>query len=145
MKTSQMSGYFWTNEIGTRQEFFNLIDKKMHRYKELSVWQKAMELVVEIYKITEKFPLKERYGLISQMNRCAISIPSTIAEGAGRNTTKDFDHFLAISLGSSFELHTQLVLSNRLGYVPMEAVEKLELELSHIQNMVVKLKKSLNV
>ncbi len=116
----------------------------MHRYKELSVWQKAMELVVEIYKITEKFPLKERYGLISQMNRCAISIPSTIAEGAGRNTTKDFDHFLAISLGSSFELHTQLVLSNRLGYVPMEAVEKLELELSHIQNMVVKLKKSLN-
>ena len=117
----------------------------MHRYKELSVWQKAMELVVEIYKITEKFPLKERYGLISQMNRCAISIPSTIAEGAGRNTSKDFDHFLAISHGSSFELHTQLVLSNRLGYVPMEAVEKLELELSHIQNMVVKLKKSLNV
>ena len=117
----------------------------MHRYKELSVWQKAIELVVEIYKITEKFPLKERYGLISQMNRCAISIPSTIAEGAGRNTTKDFDHFLAISLGSSFELHTQLVLSNRLGYVPMEAVEKIELELSHIQNMVVKLKKSLNV
>jgi four helix bundle protein len=116
----------------------------MHRYKDLTVWQKAMELVVEIYKITEKFPLKERYGLISQMNRCAISIPSTIAEGAGRNTTKDFDHFLAISLGSSFELHTQLLLSNRLGYVPMEVVEKLELELSHIQNMVVKLKKSLN-
>ena len=116
----------------------------MHRYKDLTVWQKAMELVVEIYKVTEKFPLKERYGLISQMNRCAISIPSTIAEGAGRNTTKDFDHFLAISLGSSFELHTQLVLSNRLGYVPMEVVEKLELELSHIQNMVVKLKKSLN-
>ncbi len=116
----------------------------MHRYKDLTVWQKAMELVVEIYKITEKFPLKEQYGLISQMNRCAISIPSTIAEGAGRNTTKDFDHFLAISLGPSFELHTQLVLSNRLGYVPMEVVEQLELELSHIQNMVVKLKKSLN-
>ena len=116
----------------------------MHRYKDLTVWQKAMELVVEIYKVTEKFPSKERYGLISQMNRCAISIPSTIAEGAGRNTTKDFDHFLAISLGSSFELSTQLVLSNRLGYVPLEVVEKLELELSHIQNMVVKLKKSLN-
>ena len=116
----------------------------MHHYKDLTVWQKAMELVVEIYKITEKFPSKEGYGLISQMNRCAISIPSTIAEGAGRNTTKDFDHFLAISLGSSFELHTQLVLSNRLGYIPMGVVEQLELELSHIQNMVVKLKKSLN-
>jgi four helix bundle protein len=116
----------------------------MHRYKDLTVWQKAMELVVEIYKITEKFPSKEGYGLISQMNRCAISIPSTIAEGAGRNTTMDFDHFLAISLGSSFELSTQLVLSNRLGYIPMEVVEQLELELSHIQNMVVKLKKSLN-
>ena len=116
----------------------------MHRYKDLSVWQKAMELVVEIYKITEKFPSDERFGLVSQMNRCAISIHSTIAEGAGRNTSKDFDHFLAISLGSSFELHTQLVLSNRLGYVAMEVVEKMELELAHIQNMVVKLKKSLN-
>jgi four helix bundle protein len=116
----------------------------MHRYKDLTVWQKAMELVVEVYKITEKFPSKERYGLISQMNRCAISIPSTIAEGAGRNTTMDFDHFLAISLGSSFELSIKLVLSNRLGYIPMEVVEQLELELSHIQIMVVKLKKSLN-
>jgi four helix bundle protein len=78
------------------------------------------------------------------MNRCAISIPSTIAEGAGRNTNKDFDHFLAISLGSSFELHSQLVLSNRLGYVELEVVEKMEVELTHIQNMIVKLKKSLN-
>ncbi|MFN5335640.1 MAG: four helix bundle protein [Bacteroidota bacterium] len=116
----------------------------MHRYKDLSVWQKAMDLVVEIYKITKEFPSHERFGLISQMNRCAISIPSTIAEGAGRNTAKDFDHFLAISLGSSFELYTQLVLSNRLGYVAVEVFEKLELELAHIQNMVVKLKKSLN-
>jgi four helix bundle protein len=116
----------------------------MHRYKDLTVWQKAMELVVDLYRITEKFPLKERYGLITQMNRCAISIPSTIAEGAGRNTNKDFDHFLAISLGSSFELHSQLVLSNRLGYVELEVVEKMEVELTHIQNMIVKLKKSLN-
>ncbi len=116
----------------------------MHRYKDLTVWQKAMELVVDLYRITEKFPLKERYGLITQMNRCAISIPSTIAEGAGRNTNKDFDHILAISLGSSFELHSQLVLSNRLGYVELEVVEKMEVELSHIQNMIVKLKKSLN-
>jgi len=116
----------------------------MHRYKDLIVWQKAMELVVDLYRITEKFPLKERYGLITQMNRCAISIPSTIAEGAGRNTNKDFDHFLAISLGSSFELHSQLVLSNRLGYVELEVVEKMEVELTHIQNMIVKLKKSLN-
>jgi four helix bundle protein len=113
----------------------------MHRYKDLTVWQKAMELVVDLYRITEKFPLKERYGLITQMNRCAISIPSTIAEGAGRNTNKDFDHFLAISLGSSFELHSQLVLSNRLGYVELEVVEKMEVELTHIQNMIVKLKK----
>ncbi|MEK0443085.1 MAG: hypothetical protein RL403_2063 [Bacteroidota bacterium] len=116
----------------------------MHRYKDLTVWQKAMQLVVEIYKITEKFPLKERYGLITQMNRCAISIPSTIAEGAGRNTNKDFDHFLAISLGSSFELGSQLGLSNRLGYMELEVVEKMEVELTHIQNMIVKLKKNLN-
>lgn len=117
----------------------------MHRYKDLTVWQKAMELVVDMYKITEKFPSHERYGLISQMNRCAVCIPSTIAEGAGRNTTKDFDHFLAISLGSSFELHTQLILCSRLEYVELEVVQKMEIELVHIQNMIVKLKKSLNI
>ncbi|HAH35378.1 MAG TPA: diversity-generating retroelement protein bAvd family protein [Algoriphagus sp.] len=117
----------------------------MHRYKELKVWQKAIDLAVEVYKITENLPPQERFGLISQMNKCVISIPSNIAEGAGRNTNKEFDHFLGISLGSSFELDTQMVISNRLGYVSIDDFEKIETELEHIQNMIVRLKQSLNV
>jgi four helix bundle protein len=102
----------------------------MHRYKELKVWQKAIDLAVEVYRITEKLPKEERYGLISQINRCVVSIPSNIAEGAGRNTSKDFNHFLGISLGSSFELDTQLIISNKLGYVDLDDFEKIEVELS---------------
>jgi four helix bundle protein len=117
----------------------------MHRYKALKVWQKAIDLAVEVYRIKEKLPKEERYGLISQINRCVVSIPSNIAEGAGRNTKKDFDNFLGISLGSSFELDTQLVISNRLGYVSSDDFEKIESELEHIQNMIAKLKQSLNV
>ena len=90
-------------------------------------------------------PAEERFGLISQINRCAISIPSNIAEGAGRNTNKDFNHFLGISLGSSFELDTQMIISNRLGYVNNADFEEIEKELEYIQNMIVKLKQNLNV
>lgn len=117
----------------------------MHRYKELKVWQKAIDLAVEVYRITEKLPAEERFGLISQINRCAISIPSDIAEGAGRNTNKDFNHFLGISLGSSFELDTQMIISNRLGYVNNADFEEIEKELEYLQNMIVKLKQNLNV
>ncbi|MCR9084953.1 MAG: four helix bundle protein [Cyclobacteriaceae bacterium] len=117
----------------------------MHRYKELKVWQKAIDLAVEVYRITEKLPAEERFGLISQINRCAISIPSNIAEGAGRNTNKDFNHFLGISLGSSFELDTQMIISNRLGYVNNADFEEIEKELEYIQNMIVKLKQNLIV
>lgn len=117
----------------------------MHRYKELKVWQKAIDLALEVYRITEKLPAEERFGLISQINRCAISIPSNIAEGAGRNSNKDFNHFLGISLGSSFELDTQMIISNRLGYVNNADFEEIEKELEYIQNMIVKLKQNLNV
>lgn len=79
------------------------------------------------------------------MNKCAISISSNIVEGSERNTKKDFDHFLSISLGSSFELNAQLILSNRLGFVTLEIVEKIEIDLVHIQNMIAKLKQSIKV
>ncbi|SMD41869.1 four helix bundle protein [Aquiflexum balticum DSM 16537] len=116
----------------------------MHRYKELKVWQKAIDLAVEVYRITEKLPKDERFGLIGQMNRSAVSIPSNIAEGAGRNTDKDFNNFLGVALGSSFELDTQLVISNKLEYVNDQDFQKTEKELEHLQNMIVKLKISLN-
>ncbi|MDX5338946.1 MAG: four helix bundle protein [Cyclobacteriaceae bacterium] len=117
----------------------------MNRYKELLVWQKSIELAVEVYQLTEKLPKEEKFGLISQINRSVISIPSNIAEGAGRNTSKEFNNFLGIAQGSSFELDTQLIISNRLNFISDEDYQKLELQLAHIQNMVAKLKKSLNV
>ncbi|AFL83966.1 S23 ribosomal protein [Belliella baltica DSM 15883] len=117
----------------------------MHRYKELRVWQKAIDLAVEVYRITEKLPKEERYGLISQMNRSAVSIPSNIAKGAGRNLEKDFNNFLGIALGSSFELDTQVIISNRLEYIKQQDFEYLENELEHLQNMITKLKMSLNL
>ena len=117
----------------------------MNRFKELLVWQKAIDLAVEVYHITETLPKEERYGLISQINRSVISIPSNIAEGAGRNTSKEFNNFLGIAQGSSFELDTQLIISNRLNFISKEEYQNVELQLEHIQNMIAKLKKSLNV
>ncbi len=91
-------------------------NKNVNSYKDLIVWQKSMELAVEVYKITNQFPKEELYGLISQMRRCAISIPSNIAEGRRRGSRKDFLKFLFISYGSGAELETQIEISKRLEY-----------------------------
>ena len=83
-------------------------------YRDLIVWQRAIELVVEVYAITEQFPSSEKFGLISQMQRCAVSIASNIAEGRYRGTRKDYLQFLRISFGSGAELETQIEISKRL-------------------------------
>ena len=83
-------------------------------HKKLKVWQLGMEIVMDMYKLTESFPEVEKYGLTSQMRRCAVSIPSNIAEGAARNTKKEFVNFLHIAQGSLAELETQLEISLRL-------------------------------
>lgn len=107
----------------------------MHRYKQLKVWQKAIDLVVNVYKATADFPKEERYGLTSQIKRSAVSIPSNIAEGAGRNSDKEFVQFLAIANGSSFELETQVIVANRLELINDNTCNKLCEELNEIQNM----------
>lgn len=89
----------------------------MNNYKELKIWQKAVDLAVQVYETTHNFPHEEIYGLRSQIRRSAVSVPSNIAEGSGRNTTKDFNNFLGISYGSSCELETQLIIANRVGIV----------------------------
>ena len=89
----------------------------MGTYKDLTVWQKSMTLVRRIYEITARYPEEERFGLVSQMRRCSVSIPSNIAEGYGRETERELSHFLFISLGSSNELETQLILSHSFQYV----------------------------
>ena len=93
------------------------MDNFVQSYKDLIVWQRSMELVVNIYQITEKFPKQEVYGLTNQMRRCLVSIPSNIAEGRGIGTRKDYIHFLRIALGSSNELQTQLEIARRLDYI----------------------------
>ena len=86
-------------------------------YTELIAWQKAMDLAVAVYAATEAYPQREVFGLANQMRRAAVFIPSNIAEGQGRATTKDFVHFLAVSRGSLQELETQAILSHRLQFI----------------------------
>lgn len=117
----------------------------MHKFKELVVWQKAVDLAVDIYKVTRKFPADERFGLTSQMNRGAVSVPSNIAEGAGRNTDGEFNNFLGIATGSSFELETQLIIANRLNIINAEDFKQTCKEINEVQNMLFGLKKSLNI
>ena len=87
---------------------------EIHTYRDLIVWQRAIELVTEVYQLTEIFPKEEIYGITSQMRRAAVSIPSNIAEGRVRGTRKDFTHFLIISYGSGAELETQIEIAKRL-------------------------------
>ena len=97
----------------------------MHEYKKLKVWNDAINLVTDIYLTTKTFPDTEKFGLISQINRCAISIPSNIAEGAGRNSNGEFKHFLGIANGSCYELETQLLIAKNLGYINTEILDRL--------------------
>ena len=85
-------------------------------YRDLITWQKAMDLVAGVYQVTKGFPREEAYGLSSQLRRAAVSIPSNIAEGQGRRSTKEFQHFLGVAYGSLQEVETQIILATRLGY-----------------------------
>jgi four helix bundle protein len=89
----------------------------MRGHKELIVWQKAMEMVTEIYRLTQNFPKEELYGLVSQMRRAAVSIPSNIAEGHGRQSKGEFRQFLGIARGSYAELETQIEIAKNLGFL----------------------------
>ncbi len=93
-------------------------------YRDLLVWQKTMSLVTAVYRITKRFPVAEKFGLTSQIQRCAVSIPSNIAEGYGRRSTGDYVRFLQISMGSVFELQTQLEIARNLGYVTEELFDE---------------------
>jgi len=89
----------------------------VRHYTDLIAWQKAMDLVIDVYRSTESFPRHEMFGLVNQMRRAAVSVPSNIAEGQGRATTKDFLHFLAVVRGSLQELQTQIILAFRLSFL----------------------------
>jgi len=95
-----------------------------------------MEVAKAVYETTAKFPANERYGLTSQINRSAVSIPSNIAEGAGRNSDKEFIQFLSIALGSAFELETQLILAKSFGLINIDQFDLLQNQLEQIQKMI---------
>ncbi|PNS40804.1 four helix bundle protein [Mesotoga sp. B105.6.4] len=105
-------------------------------YKDLDVYRKSIDFVVDIYKITESFPDSDRFGLVSQLRRAAVSLPSNLAEGSGRNGKKELINFLHIARGSLFEIGTQLEISQRLGFVSQDDYDKLEERRATIQRMM---------
>jgi four helix bundle protein len=110
----------------------------MHRFKELEIWKISRIFCKEIYNLTENFPEKEKFGITNQMRRAAVSIPSNIAEGASRKSNKDFCRFLEIAMGSCYELETQLLISNDIGFLGDESLENLTNELQKIIMMTSK-------
>ena len=105
-------------------------------HKKLNVWKSSVELVMEIYSITKAFPEQEKYCLVSQMNRAAISIPSNIAEGAARTTRKEFMQYSHIAQGSISELDTHLEIAKRLNYVTEDRVSSLDVRMEKIDKML---------
>jgi four helix bundle protein len=116
---------------------------KVKSYKELIVWQKSMELTREVYTCTEKFPKSEMFGLINQMRRATVSIPSNIAEGFGRAHTKEYLHFLHTAHGSLNELETQIVLSKDMNFLTETEFIKLNGYIDEISRMLYILEKTL--
>lgn len=115
----------------------------MHNFEKLIFWQKSIALSIEVYIVCLDLPLDEKYGLISQIKRSVISIPSNIAEGAGRNNDREFYHFLGIANASSFELQTQLILAKELNLVQSEKIENLLTQINEIQRMIYTFKSTL--
>ena len=111
--------------------------KLKHNFKNLKVWQKAVELAVLVYEVTKYFPTEEKFGITSQMRRSSVSTSSNIAEGSARNSSKAFCNCLDISLGESFELETQLIIAFRTGILPEEKFSLLSLEIAELQKMVI--------
>ena len=105
-------------------------------YKDLIAWQKAMDLVVEVYQVTANFPRDERFGLTNQLRRAAVSVPSNIAEGQGRGPTQDFVRFLRIARGSVQEIDTQLTLAMRLGFLPQEHYDRLAAMITEVAKII---------
>ena len=119
------------------------INRKSRSFRDLDVWRKSIDLVKEIYQITGKFPPSEIYGLTNQIRRAAVSIPSNIAEGQGRNSATEFRQFLGIALGSVAEIETQLIIAQEIGYLSNEKFDFLIISLDTIRKMIKSLAKAL--
>ncbi len=115
----------------------------MRPHEQLDVWNKAMDLVVNVYRSTDSFPREERFGLTSQIRRAAVSVPANIAEGAARHSSKEFAYFLSNAQGSASELETELLIARRLGFLNETAYGELRAALDSIGRMIIGLTKYL--
>ncbi|NDV44096.1 four helix bundle protein [Flagellimonas sediminis] len=115
----------------------------MHRFKELAIWKLSREFCSDIYEVTTTFLETEKFGIINQLRRASISVPSNIAEGCSRKSNKDFSRFLEIAIGSMYELETQLLISNDLGFITKEKAQELIKKLNGIIKMTSKFKSTL--
>jgi len=115
----------------------------MNQFKNLNIWKRSVALATQIYEITSDFPEEEKYGLVSQLRRCVVSIGSNIAEGAGRNTNKDFNRFLSIAYGSSYELETQIIIATNLNLISESESNKICTEIDELQKMIYTFSESL--
>ena len=109
---------------------------KSRSYRDLEVWKLSIDFVKKVYQVTHNFPASEKFGLINQIRRAAVSIPANIAEGQGRNSIKEFKQFLAISLGSLAELETQLIIAKEIEYLTLNELNTLLATLDRIRKMI---------
>ncbi|MEZ4978686.1 MAG: four helix bundle protein [Chitinophagales bacterium] len=115
----------------------------MHNFRKIKAWEEAMDLAMMVYEQTKSFPESEKFGLVTQLRRCAVSIVSNIAEGAGRDSKPQFVHFLSIASASGNELLAQLILSNRLNFITDTEFKLLEDKTDKLQRMLTKFKNQL--
>ena len=115
----------------------------MHNFEKLEIWKRSCEFSSKIYSATNSFPKEEAFGLTNQLRRASISIPSNISEGCSRSSTKEFKRFLEISIGSCFEVTTQLIIAQKVGYLKTEVSSGLIREVKSIIEMTIKFKNRL--
>ncbi|MCK0124305.1 four helix bundle protein [Gelidibacter sp. F2691] len=117
----------------------------MHNFKKLKIWEESISLVRENYLLTRSFPNFEKFALVTQMNRCAVSIPSNIAEGSSKSTNRHFNKYLEDSLGLAFEWETQLIVAFNENYLSEEKFKELEQKIIQIQKMISRFQSGLNL
>jgi four helix bundle protein len=117
----------------------------MRDFKKLKIWQNGIDLTGKVYQLMDRLPNREKYGLVSQMTRCAVSIPSNIAEGGARNSQKEYKRFLEIALGSAFELETQLIICQKMDWVKNDDFDSLMGLLIEEQKMLSGFIRKLNI
>ena len=117
----------------------------MHRFKELEIWKRSRLFCSEVYKLTSNFPDSEKFGLTNQLRRASVSIASNIAEGSSRKSNKDFSRFLEITLGSCYEIETQLLIAFDLKFISYDELNLISKELEEIIKMISKFKSTLKI